>query len=113
MCFALSSAWCRLLFGKLVRSFPSTEFRRSVWKQSINKTLHVPEIFSLFVESIISRGKDAREKTFAERGRERDRETERETETENTENTDTETQRERGVGANKKTLENTHQSFFR
>ena len=66
------------MFGKLVRSFPSTEFRRSVWKQSINKTLHVPEIFSLFVESIISRGKDAREKMFAERGRERDRETERE-----------------------------------
>ena len=85
---------------KLVRSFPSTEFRRSVWKQSINKTLHVPEIFSLFVESIISRGKDAREKMFAERGREREteRQRERDRETENTENTDTETQRERGWG---------------
>ena len=88
------------MFGKLVRSFPSTEFRRSVWKQSINKTLHVPEIFSLFVESIISRGKDAREKMFAERGREREteRQRERDRETENTENTDTETQRERGWG---------------
>ena len=99
--------------GKLVRSFPSTEFRRSVWKQSINKTLHVPEIFSLFVESIISRGKDAREKMFAERGRERETETERETERQRTQRTQTQRHRERGVGADKKTLENTHQSFFR
>ena len=91
------------MFGKLVRSFPSTEFRRSVWKQSINKTLHVPEIFSLFVESIISRGKDAREKMFAERGREREteRQRERQRDREHREHRHRDTERE-GLGQIKK-----------